>query len=555
MANMNKNRMNNNLPKEDKNTKLNHEGAVVHKLNGLEELFSRVQGSYMGEGGFYEKSSPEKDFRRIQEIISGLSQEDAEYALKIAAIGREGNAISYPLAVLTACYNDEKYKGVQFADENGVNKLGMYSDMIIRRGKDITEILANQFAMYGFDSIDGRRTTPIPKQERKNLKRKLEQFDEYKIAKALGKNSMVSMADAVKLLRPANKSEFFKSIIEGNVKFANGKKQVQSEITKVNNKNSESTVKDVKKSIEDSSLMAIVKNLVAMNRAGAIDKETAKVIADKLNNEDLVRGSRIMPYQLYDAYKMYKRVASGAEGVMICDALIAAIDSSVNNVDEIEGYTAFFVDLSGSMGYTVSGFSSTQCHELAALLAAIGAKKSNAKVYAFADSCQEVHISRHSTVVDITEKILHTNVGGCTYLIKALNAVAASGEKFDNVVVLTDGDCYSYSDRAGLHFGNGWGSTDKSCDNVVNKLIKNKVMKRIFVNNLKSTDFTIVNTDDYRKNLVTGFTERYIDEINFSILLEKEANDIRKIIDILFDKYYGSNAKKKTKKVKRSNKK
>lgn len=551
MANLNKNRVNNNIPKADKNTTLNHEGAVVHKLNDLEELFSRVQGSYMGESGFYEKSTPEQDFERIKEIVAGLSPEDAEYALKIAAIGRECNMISYPLAVLTVCYNDEKYKGTQFADANGVNKLAGYSDMIIRRGRDITDILANQFAMYGFESVGGKRTTPIPKQERKNLKRKLEQFDEYKISKALGKNRMVSMADAVKLLRPSNKSEFFKGVIEGKVEFANGKKQVQAELTKVNNKNSESTVKDVKKSIADSSLMAIVKNLVGMQRAGAIDMDTAKVIASKLNNAELVKNSRVMPYQLYDAYKMYKNVAKGAEGVMICDALIAAIDSSVENVDAIEGYTVFLVDLSGSMNYTVSGFSTTQCQELAALLAAIGVKKSNAKVYAFADRCSEVKVSKHSTVVDIAEKILNTNVGGCTYFDRALTEVAKSGENFDNMIVLSDNDCYTYDQKNGLVFGDrGWGRTE-SCDDKINKLIAKKVFKRIFVNNLKSKDFAIINTDDYRKNLVTGFTERYIDEVNFSILLERESNDIRKIIDILFDKYYNVSTKKGKKANKR----
>jgi TolB-like protein len=58
-----------------------------------------------------------------------------------------------------------------------------------------------------------------------------------------------------------------------------------------------------------------------------------------------------------------------------------------------------------------------------------------------------------------------------------------------------------------------------------------------------------VNTDDYRKNLVTGFTERYIDEINFSIMLQRESADVRKLIDALYDKYFISGkVKKNTKK-------
>lgn len=530
MANMNKKRTD---LKKDTNTTLNHEGMTVHKLDALEEIMNRTLGSYMGENGFYDKTSPEKDFDRIRELVDSVAPEDAEYILKIAAIGRETGMISYPLAVLTACYNSDKFKGENFLDKDGKSKFKRYSDHVIRRGKDITDILAMQMSIYGFDSKNGKRTTSIPMQERKNLKRKLEEFDEYKISKALGESRAVSMADAVKLLHPSNKNEFFKQVIEGNVKFANGKKQVQSEMTKVNNQNSKTTVKDLKESLSESSLLAIVKNLVGLVRNNAIDDDVTKIIVDKLSNKEIVRKSKIMPYELFNAYKMFPR--KGKNEILISDALVKAIDMSVDNVDAIEGYSAIFVDLSGSMTSSVSKLSSTSARDLACLLAAIAVKKSCARVYAFADRCKEVNVSATSTVVDIMKAISNTNVGGCTYLMKALNEVANSGEKFDNVIVLSDGDAYSYDRRHGLSLG-GW--SGDNCDNTVNKLIKNKTLKRFFINNLSARDFTIVNTDDYRKNLVTGFTERYIDEINFSIMLQRESADVRKLIDILYDKYY-----------------
>ena len=520
--------------KEDMNTTLNHEGMEVHKLNALEEIMNRTLGSYMGESGFYDKTSPEKDFNRIKELVSQVSKEDVEYILKIAAIGREAGMISYPLAVLTACFNNDMFKGENFLDENGKNKINKYSDLVIRRGRDITDVLSMQMTCYGFNSEKGKRTTPIPMQERKNLKRKLEEFDEYKIAKALGTSREVSMADAVKLLRPANKNDFFKKVIEGNVKFANGKKQVQSELTKVNNKNSKSTVKDLKESIKDSSLLAIVKNLVAITRNDALDDEVTSIIVSKLSNKEIVRKSKVMPYELYNAYKMISR-NGGKNVVRISDSLVKAIDMSVDNVDAIDGYSAIFVDLSGSMSNPLSSLSSTSCKEMASLLAAIALKKSCARVYAFANSCQEITVSSSSTVVDITEKIMHTYVGGCTYLMEALKSVKASGEQFDNVIVLSDGDAYEYDARIGLRIESWTGN----CDKTVSNLISSHMMKRFFINNLSARDFTVVNTDDYRKNLVTGFTERYIDEINFSILLQRESSDVRKLIDILYDKYYG----------------
>lgn len=543
MANMNKKRTG---FTEDKNTMLNHEGATVHRLNALEELLNRTMGSYMGESGFYDKTSPEKDFDRIRELVSQVSPEDAEYVLKIAAIGREVGMISYPLALLTACFNSDMYKGENFADQNGKNKLCTYSDMIIRRARDITDILAMQMTCYGFDSVNGKRTTPIPMQEKKNLKRKLEEMDEYQIAKALGKSKTVSMADAIKLLRPANKNEFFKQVIEGDVKFANGKKQVQSELTKANNSNSQSTKADIKASIADSSLLAIVKNLVALVRQDALDEEVTNVIVEKLSNADVVRKSKVMPYELYNAYIMLSKNSNNRNVVRIKDALIKAIDNSVDNVDAIDGYSVILVDRSGSMRTPVSQKSTTSCELMAALLAAIALKKSYARVFVFANSCAEVQVSSTSTVVDIVEKILKPSVGGCTYLNQALEFISKTGDKFENILVLSDGDAYSYNQRNGLSLGGGYGD---SCDKLVSQLINKGVFKRFFINNLSARDFTVVNTDDYRKNLVTGFTERYIDEINFSILLQRESADVRRLIDTLFEKYY-SNKNKKSQKAK-----
>ena len=55
------------------------------------------------------------------------------------------------------------------------------------------------------------------------------------------------------------------------------------------------------------------------------------------------------------------------------------------------------------------------------------------------------------------------------------------------------------------------------------------------MNNLVGNDFAIVNTDDYRKNLITGFSEKIVDVINVYSALGTGASDIRVIIDSLMD--------------------
>ena len=262
MANMNQTTRGTNGFAKDAHTTLNHEGAIVHRLhNTLEELFSRANGAYLGENGFYEKNSPEEEFKTICTLVDSLSPEDAEYALKIAAIARENNMVSTPLAILTACFNAEAFKGEQFADINGRSKFFGYTNKIVRRGKDITDVLAFQLNGFG-------RKRPLPKQLRKQLKASMERFNEFQLSKALGKSRSVSLADAVKLIRPSNKSEFFKAVIEGNAKFGNGTTQMQTVLA-----NKEATSEEIYKALINSSLLAIVKNLVSMNKRGLLTNE------------------------------------------------------------------------------------------------------------------------------------------------------------------------------------------------------------------------------------------------------------------------------------------
>lgn len=88
MATMNSKRGKVTMKKDTRKT-VNHEGSVVHKLDTLETLFSKVLGSFFGESTFYEKRTAESDFKEIQRLISEIPDEDIEYALKVAIIGRE----------------------------------------------------------------------------------------------------------------------------------------------------------------------------------------------------------------------------------------------------------------------------------------------------------------------------------------------------------------------------------------------------------------------------------------------------------------------------------
>ena len=555
MATMNKKRGNVKM-KEDTRKTVNHEGSVVHKLNTLETLFSKVLGSFFGEGTFYEKKTAEKDFKEIQKLIAEIPDEDIEYALKVARIGREYNMIQYPLAVLTACFNDDRFKGEDFLDENtGKNKLQTYSDYIVRRGKDILDVMAMQMNVFGFEvTTKGRgknktnhRQQPLPVQLRKSLRGKLESFNEYQLSKALGEGKEVSLADCVKLLRPNPakskvSEDFFKRVIEGRVEFGGSEetKQVQSELAKSKNKNNKATKVDVKKSIDTSTVMAIVKNLVALDRVGLLDdKEAVKSIVAKLTNAKEIQKSRLLPFRFYSAYQEVSILRNSAGKRQVMDALVEALDLSIDNLQDIEGYSVILIDCSGSMRSPVSGASNVTADVVASMLGAIMFKKGIADVYVFGTSCKQVtDISRKSTVMDIMNTIMRHNVGGGTDLALALKTLGKQSAKYDNLIILSDNDCYSMDSRSlgGFRFNRNsyWGS-GYDTDTEINTLFTKKIIKKLYLDNLLGNSFAIANTDDYRKNLITGFSERVIDVINVYSSIGTGASDVRKVIDSIVE--------------------
>lgn len=551
MARMNNTKSQGKSLTPDTSTTKNHEGAKVHDLSALETLFSKVLGSFFGESTFYDKRNAEKDFVELVETINKVPYRDREYVLKIALLGREHNMVQYPLAVLTACFNDERFKGEDFLDSNGKNKLQYYSDRIIRRGRDIVDVMSTQISAYGFDRVPKtkgkkvvgyNRDLPLPMQLRKALKHKLETFNDYQLSKALSESREVTLADCIKLLRPNEKvakvpAGFFGKVIEGKVQMGADTKQVQSELAKSKNNNSTSTIKDVKQSIDTSTVMAIVKNLVALHRAGVFDDRNAvKSIVDKLTDKKQIRSSRLLPFRFYSAWKEVNKLPSSYGVRAVSDALVTALDLSIDNLQKIEGYNAILIDRSGSMGYPISSMSTVTAEEVALILGAICFKQGVGEVYVFANQCQKIEgLSSRSTIIDLVEQIRRPHVGGGTKIDVALKTISADARKskFDNLILLSDNDCY-YSTGSTFKLGSSyWG--DKSFDDMVNSMIKQGLIKKFYLNNLLGNSFSVINTDDYRKNLITGFSERIVDVINIYGVLGKGASDIRKVIDSMMD--------------------
>lgn len=522
------------------NITLNHEGEIVYSLNALKSLLQRVVGSNFGTNTFYKTVDPRVEFKELVNLIESIPDEDKEYALKIAEIGRYSGMIEYPLNTLVACYNLDAFKGANFLDQNGLSKFGYYSDVLVRRTKDVNDILATQFALYG---------KKMPKQMRKNLKEKLEFFDEYKLSKGLDRGKSVSLADSIKLLHPTPKNEemaaFYRSVIENKVVVGNNKAQLQAEIqnVKLQEKNQEKKEIDLDKLVEamyQSNLSALLKNINILLQYNILDDEKhLNYVCNQITNKEVIKAAKILPAQFYALYKVLKEKPRKNTVVKLIDALSDAIEISIMNVDDIKGYSAFLIDVSGSMDSAVGRNSSISCMEMACLLGAIAFKKGNGDLFAFSDSCKRVDANRKDSIFTIINAIQGSIPHCCTYLDEAFRTISNFSKKhnikYDNVLILSDGDCYTVNqNKHTLDIGDWGKSLNSKCD----ELMKDGVFDTIWINDLTRNNYTVVNTDECKKNLIAGYSEKFIDMMNLYYNIRNN-DDIRPLIDALLQQYRG----------------
>lgn len=542
MANFNV--RNQNKGKNGFNETTNHEGATVHQLNALETLFSKVLGSFFGESSYYENRSSYDDFNALLSLMEQVQENDKEYALKIAELGRLSNMIQYPLEILTVAYNMERYKGENFLDDKRRNKLRYYTNSVVRRTKDINEILATQLAVYG-------RKKPLPMQMRKNLKWKIEQYDQYKLSKGLDTSNEVKLSDAIKMLRPKPKTkemeQFYRDIIEDNVSLGNDKKQIQTELTRLGQQRGDRNTGDLKDSLYKANLQALLKHLVNLIKNDVFeDPQALKYAVDKIRDKNTVLASKLLPFRFLSAYKELERFGNNRVVVMLKEAVEDALDISVENVDNIDGLTAFLIDRSGSMRYSrISEHSSVTAEDIALILGAIAYKKGTGDLFVFGSDTKRVNVSRRTPILEIVRAMKqHDDIGAGTDLNRALEFVNSHAKnnslEYDNLIILSDNDCYGYNENYGvLTFGERYGWTfarnSDSADKQVSQMIRDGVIKKVWINNLAGNDFAIVNTNAHTKNLITGFSEKFINIINIYNYLGT-GKDIRKVIDLLLEK-------------------
>ena len=185
-------------------------------------------------------------------------------------------------------------------------------------------------------------------------------------------------------------------------------------------------------------------NLNTFQRHGVFsDQEAIDHAAARLRDAEQVRRARVLPYQLFAAWKA---VAHGTPRALV-DALHDAMELAIANAPRVPGKVFVMVDVSGSMHWPTTGYrqgssSSVRCIDVASLFAAaILRKNRDAELIPFHDRVLKARFDPRDTVITNADKLASLPSGGtnCSAPLAHLNERGAKG---DLIVYVSDNESW-----------------------------------------------------------------------------------------------------------------
>lgn len=168
-------------------------------------------------------------------------------------------------------------------------------------------------------------------------------------------------------------------------------------------------------------VFALLRHLNALDRAGVLDDER-EFVASRLTDRDALRKSKILPFRFLGAFE---KVEKG----WVKDILREAVELTFENLPEIPGKTAVFLDVSGSMagGYLRIGSVFG--------LALYKKTRGNGLFWTFDTEVYDPRASLHDSILSQAERI---GARGGTDTGAPIRKLRHWGMKVDNIIVITD---------------------------------------------------------------------------------------------------------------------
>lgn len=371
----------------------NMAGGSAYSMSPELEAITLVLTSFV-QDTFY--STAQQDLSRLKDLTDKI---DPEFMAKLAIFARKRfgmRSISHALAANLAKHLSGKPYAKSFYEK------------VINRPDDITETLSFYLANCG---------TSIPNAMRKGFKSAIEKFDDYTLAKYRAENKALKMVDVVNLLHP--KSESVGKLVAGTLK------NTETWEAKLSSKDGGSKEEKWAELLREGKLgyLALIRNIRNILEA---DSSLSKLLADQLVNEKAIRGSKVMPFQIFQAYEIAKNLNT-REAREVCIALSEALDLSCGNV-VFDGVTAIYLDQSGSMSGNSIKYGS--------IFAAVLAKSNNADIVCFWSNSIDFNYAAES-VISLAEKLNNAHLGGTSFSSPLFHSRDA-GKKYDRIIILSD---------------------------------------------------------------------------------------------------------------------
>ena len=392
------------------NKTVNKSGHEAYKMKDKSKLVTQVLTSFFNEKKFYGDNSAE-----MQETIKRVVKTDPKFVANLAVFARREFNMRSVSHVLIA-YLAHESEGKPYT-RKAVKAAAL-------RGDDVTEIMACYLSLFG---------KPIPNSLKKGIADKMQDFDEYTLAKYKGNGKSVKMRDLLCLCRPTPKNEALSDMWK---RLLND--ELETPLTWETELSANGNNKQTwEKLIESGKVgyMALLRNL--RNILTANPSNVNKVI-ETLENPEAVKRSKQLPFRYLSAYKELDNIG----GSRIFDMLENAVEASIENMPKLSGTTVIAVDTSGSMSRTISDKSKIKCYEIAMLLGLIANKIcENSIFYTFDTSIKRYPFSSRNGILHTT--IYNSCCGGGTAMHLPFQAMINDKIKADRIIFLSDNECNS----------------------------------------------------------------------------------------------------------------
>jgi hypothetical protein len=438
-----------------------HEGGEGYRREAKGDLFLMAVGSFHGEDTFYEPA--DQRARRFRELVREVTRQDPAWVRGFLRWLRGPEANIRTGAIVGAA---EYVRARLEAGEHGDNREVIES--VLQRLDEPGELLAYWLREYG---------RAIPKPVKRGVGDALIRLmNQHGYAKYDSSSRALGLADVLALTHPGDKegsrqvlrgewqSELFELVTSSPYRDVEPGESLttlraRKELMAVPVKDRRAIVlgeperlaaagvtwealagwlqgpmdaKAWEAVIPQMGVFALVRNLRNFDEAGIGREAVAKVVA-KISDPEVVARSRMLPFRWLAAYQA---VSSDRYRAALGDAL----DHSTRNIPDFPGRTLILVDVSSSMGATMSGKSRMAMVDAAGLFgSALAARLGDrADLVAFGTTSERYPLPRGGSILRHAEGMRRCSdrVGHGT---NTWQAIDAHYDRHDRIMVFTDG--------------------------------------------------------------------------------------------------------------------